>query len=251
MDGAALHRAFDSLWWRLYGDLDGAVRERRGDLTLYLYPTMPIPQFNGAWVEEDSAAAVEALPKAIADVEAAGAHAWVQTRSRQERARQAALGLGLTYVERVPAMLARKDEFLQPPCEIEIEYVGEADFDEVTALAAGAFGLPDDVFALFNRLVWPLDGLSWYLGRAGGEIVSTSVGAVADGAVGIFNVATSPQHRGQGYGAALTARAARDGFDAGAEFAYLQSSELGHGVYRRLGFRDVEEYLLLTRPLAA
>ena len=34
----------------------------------------------------------------------------------------------------------------------------------------------------------------------------------------------------------------------GAELAYLQSSAMGHGVYRRLGFRDVEEYCLLTRP---
>jgi hypothetical protein len=40
----------------------------------------------------------------------------------------------------------------------------------------------------------------------------------------------------------------RDGFAAGCELAYLHSSEVGHGVYRRLGFRDVEEYTLLTRP---
>ena len=33
------------------------------------------------------------------------------------------------------------------------------------------------------------------------------------------------------------------------EFAFLQSSEIGHSVYRKLGFRDVEEYVLLTRPL--
>jgi hypothetical protein len=43
----------------------------------------------------------------------------------------------------------------------------------------------------------------------------------------------------------------RDGFEAGSELAFLQSSEIGHGVYRRLGFRDVEEYVLLTRPFAA
>ena len=40
----------------------------------------------------------------------------------------------------------------------------------------------------------------------------------ADGATGICNVATPPQHRGRGYGAALTARAVRDGFEAGSEF---------------------------------
>jgi hypothetical protein len=43
----------------------------------------------------------------------------------------------------------------------------------------------------------------------------------------------------------------RDGFNGGSAFAFLQSSGLGHGVYERLGFRDVEEYVLLTRPVSA
>jgi hypothetical protein len=53
------------------------------------------------------------------------------------------------------------------------------------------------------------------------------------------------------YGAALTWRVARDGFDAGSELVLLRSSELGHGVYRRLGSRDVEECVLLTRTFPA
>jgi predicted GNAT family acetyltransferase len=57
-----------------------------------------------------------------------------------------------------------------------------------------------------------------------------------------------PDHRGRGHGAALTARVVQHGFADGARLAFLQSSLLGHSVYRRLGFRDVEEYTLLTRP---
>jgi predicted acetyltransferase len=68
------------------------------------------------------------------------------------------------------------------------------------------------------------------------------------GATGVFNVATPRQHRGRGYGAAVTARAVRDGFRAGASLAFLQASDAGFGVYRRLGFRHVEDYVLLTRP---
>ena len=87
-----------------------------------------------------------------------------------------------------------------------------------------------------------------YVGRVDGRDVSTAVGFTSGDAVGIFNVATPPEHRGRGYGAALTAAAAAEGFAAGAEFAWLQSSALGLPVYRRLGFREVETYVLRSRP---
>jgi predicted GNAT family acetyltransferase len=88
----------------------------------------------------------------------------------------------------------------------------------------------------------------WYVGRSGGAIVSTALGFTCEGSTGVFNVATPSEHRGRGYGAALTSRVLRDGFEAGSKFGFLQSSAIGHGVYRRLGFRDVEEYTLFTRP---
>jgi hypothetical protein len=44
----------------------------------------------------------------------------------------------------------------------------------------------------------------------------------------------------------VTAHAVRAGFEAGASFAHLRSSELGYGVYRALGFQQVCEYRLLT-----
>jgi ribosomal protein S18 acetylase RimI-like enzyme len=93
-----------------------------------------------------------------------------------------------------------------------------------------------------------MQGARWYVGRIDGRIVATALGLTAGGATGIFNVATKPEHRRRGYGSALTLRAARDGFADGAELAYLQSTPDGHVVYRRLGFREVDEYVVLSRP---
>ena len=93
-----------------------------------------------------------------------------------------------------------------------------------------------------------LDGVSCFVGRVDGEVVATALGITIDDVTGVFNVATMPDHRGRGHGAALTARVVRDGFERGARLAFLQSSALGHRVYQRLGFRDVEEYVLLSRP---
>ena len=66
--------------------------------------------------------------------------------------------------------------------------------------------------------------------------------------VGIYSVATPAAHRGRGYGGALTAWATAHSFAAGATFAYLQSSEIGVSVYRRIGFRQVDMFAVYTRP---
>lgn len=128
----------------------------------------------------------------------------------------------------------------------------DRDADEANTLLAGCFGAPKALFDQFWSHLRELPDASWYIGRdAKGVIVSTALGLRSDSATGIFNVATPPEHRGHGYGAALASRAVRDGFNGGSAFAFLQSSGLGHGVYERLGFRDVEEYVLLTRPVSA
>jgi len=111
------------------------------------------------------------------------------------------------------------------------------------SIASDGFEVPP---ALFEKLMtedaFALPGLRAYVGDASGEPVSTAVAIVEGDHVGIYNVATPHAWRGRGYGAAVTAHAVLDGFAAGASFALLQSSEPGFGVYKRLGFRTVEDW---------
>jgi ribosomal protein S18 acetylase RimI-like enzyme len=243
-----MQRALESVFERLYGVFDGARFEWRSDLVFALLPGVPIPQFNGAWVCEDSDAAAGALAGAVAEVEAAGEWPWVQTRSGHNRTRQAALALGLTHTERIPGMAVRQDGFVEASAELEIGLILDQEIDEANVLLATCFEAPFELFDRFSRVVTQVPEARWYVGRADDAIVSTALGFTLAGATGIFDVATPSEHRGRGYGAALTSHALRDGFDAGSEFGYLQSSTIGHGVYERLGFRDIEEYTLLTRP---
>jgi predicted GNAT family acetyltransferase len=120
--------------------------------------------------------------------------------------------------------------------------------DAVNDILAVSFAVSKEFFEMFSAFLASFEESFVYVGRVGGEIVSTALAFTVDGATGVFDVATPPAHRGRGYGAALTARVARDGLAAGSELAYLQSSDVGYGVYRGLGFRDVEQYVLLTRP---
>ena len=247
-DGLAAHRALVELWARLYGEIDGARFDPRLDLIVAVCPGFSLPPFNGVWVEEDSDEAVDALPAAIAEVEAAGERPCVQCRSRQMRTAAAARALGLTHVELLPAMTVRRAELADTGVALDVALVSRDLRDESVDVLAAAFGEPRAFFARLSEAVESLSGARWYASRLDGAIVATALGLTLGDATGIFNVATAPEHRGRGYGGALTVRAARDGFASGAQFAYLHASPMAYGLYRRLGFHDVEEYAVFTRP---
>jgi GNAT superfamily N-acetyltransferase len=248
-EATAAQRALEAVWSRLYAEVDGARFERRGDLLFALYPPFPIPQCNGPWVVEDTQAAVDALAETIAEVEASGAWPWVQTRSGHDRTRRAAVELGLTELETLPGMVMRPGELAAPSDGgLAIDFIAGDEIATANAVLAASFGAPKELFDAFSAVFTKVEEASWYVGRIGDEVVATALGITLDNVTGVFNVATKPEHRGRGHGAALTARVVQDGFAGGAKLAYLQSSAMGHGVYRRLGFRDVEEYVLLTRP---
>ena len=75
--------------------------------------------------------------------------------------------------------------------------------------------------------------------RVDGRPVSTSLGFVGGGAVGLYGVGTVPDARGRGYGSAVTLAAMDWGRAKGADLAILHATELGEPVYRRLGFEAV------------
>jgi ribosomal protein S18 acetylase RimI-like enzyme len=90
-----------------------------------------------------------------------------------------------------------------------------------------------------------------YVGLVQGEGVTAGIGYQTGSEVAIFNVVTPPAHRRRGYGGAITAHAVREGFANGANLAWLQTSELGESVYRRLGFRHTVMHFMLSRPRAS
>jgi len=59
-----MHQALEEAFDRLFSVFEGSRFERRSDLVVTLLPGIPIPQFNGAWVCEDSESAAAALPEA-------------------------------------------------------------------------------------------------------------------------------------------------------------------------------------------
>lgn len=248
-DAKRLHDAVRSAFEQMCGLFDDARYERREGYDLIAFPPIPLALFNGVWPLDDSA--VETLPAALAELEEAGLPCSVQVRRGRTPAFEAeARRLGFTKETELPGMAAGADDLLpaEPDGLAVTRVQAPEDLGDALEVAIAGFAAPPEMMApLYTPHVLALHGLSLYLGRAGGAPVSTSIGLAIDGTVGIFNVATPPDHRGRGYGAALTAEAARGGFATGADLAWLQASAMGHPVYQRLGFHDVETYVLLTR----
>jgi hypothetical protein len=115
---------------------------------------------------------------------------------------------------------------------------------EVHAITGSiGFDMPE---AVFRQISTPAHlrtpGTRAYIGTADGVPVTTGMGSTVGAAAGVFNIGTPQEFRGRGYGAAVTARVAMDGLVAGAEWAFLQSSEAGYRVYQSIGFETMERW---------
>jgi ribosomal protein S18 acetylase RimI-like enzyme len=157
---------------------------------------------------------------------------------------------GLDYTEAIPGMAAdllALNEGLPTPSGLTIVSVGDKEMlaQWVNAALIG-FQLPDNsqsaCFDLFADLGFGLP-LRNYVGLLDGKPVAASQVFLAAGVAGIYWVTTVPEARQQGIGTALTLAPLREAREMGYRIGILHPSEMGVGVYRRLGF---EEYCKLS-----
>ena len=229
-----------------------ALTRTLGDADL-LITGAPIPQLNGVLTLRTSVSAADV--RELLDIVALRniPHS-VQIRPGCTRDLvELVKARGMVQGEPVPLMAMRSasahlKEMATPP-GLTVRMLIPAEAAIHSAIAAEGFGSPPELFeALISPTLLARPGYRAYVGTVDGKDVATSIGFTGGGHVGIFDVATPPAYRGRGYGSAVTARATLDGFEAGASFAYLQSSPMGLKIYERLGFETLERWSVWITP---
>ncbi len=204
-----------------------------------------LPTLNGVWAH-----GTDVSPDVIGDlldrVAATGLPHCLQVRpAASDLLAGLVAARGMTPAGNVPLMALAGPARLTaaPPAGLTFRELVPDEAHVHAEMTAAGFELPLEPF---RQLVTPAmlsaPGARCYLGEVDGRAVTTGLSHTSGAYAAIFNIATLPAYRLRGYGAAVTARAVADGIAAGAEWSWLQASEAGYPVYRRLGFRTVEDW---------
>lgn len=233
---------------------DAAMVKTAGDASL-LITGVPLATLNGVLTDRVTATAADV--GALLDIVALTSlpYSIMIRPGCKNEVIELAKQRGMVEDESIPLMAMhlteRVREFAQHP-DLSIRTLKPDEAGVHAALAAEGFDAP---LEMFERLITPAvlaqPGCYAYVGSVNGRDVVTAFGCTIGDHVGIFDVATPAAHRGRGYGTAITARAALDGLNSGAKFAYLQSSPAGFRIYERLGFRTLETWAVWVTPGSA
>jgi GNAT superfamily N-acetyltransferase len=156
---------------------------------------------------------------------------------------------GFTPDDDPPGMAVVMDELRAPGCplgvpaQVQVVPVADAETLRVWCQVFGSgYELPPEMAGQFADLIMAMGlqgGLQHYLAYQNGIPVAASSLWLAAGVAGIYNVATIPEARRQGIGAAVTIAPLQAARALGYRAGVLQSSQAGFGVYQQLGFRHV------------
>jgi len=247
---------------RFFGEATGTGDVRTLDRTVAMYSGLEYGVFNIALLTRPATANDGGLDAPLAE-----AAQYFKPRSKRwsfwlcedlldaptrRKTRQICNDYGLRPISYPPGMMASK---LLPPArplpKIECRPVSDdktrCAFAEITSIC---FEIPPGIATAVYAPESAWNGAyRGFVGMVGGRPVAIAAMVQAAGALGIYSLATIPAERHQGYGEALLRAAAEASRPkTSIEPFILQSTEAGHSLYRRMGFRDVTKFTVyLTR----
>jgi GNAT superfamily N-acetyltransferase len=206
---------------------------------------LPVPIFNPAFVTAEPDDATRFVAELHAHYEAVGVPFALWFRDAVAPTLAAACqAAGLIEHWQPPLMVMDPIRPSPPsPDGLEIVVLDESTVRDYCDVLAAGFGMPVELArSAFSSSVLGIDGFTGLLALFEGVPVATSASFVAAGLAGVYNVATVPEHRGKGVGAAITWAAIEAGAATGATCSILQASSDGAPVYTRMGYDTPDRY---------
>jgi GNAT superfamily N-acetyltransferase len=151
---------------------------------------------------------------------------------------------GLRLTAEMPGMIACSlDSPARDLPRVEFRRVeNEPTLGDFRAIGSHCFHVPKAWFAeVFDQTLRDRAFVCW-VGYDNGVPVSTAASVNSGDTVGIYNIATSPGHRGKGHGEAITRHAIAAALPA--HRVILQATAQGLSLYRRMGFDAVTRILV-------
>ncbi len=218
------------------------------------YSGLPAPVFNGVvsinMTSEDVQSTVEDL-QAKLNRKGGPAMWWVGPQTTPENIDALLEQYGLQPAGESPNMIVALAALRSMQSDIEnfrIEKVNKVNNPEGQALwaqtTARGFGVPDPVGAEIAGLEATFTNPYYkaahhYIGYLDNVPVASSSMVLDSGVAGIYAVATAPEARRKGIGAAMTRLPLLEAKEMGYHVGILQASAMGYPVYERLGFQEV------------
>jgi len=173
------------------------------------------------------------------------------TPEERRRARVALATRGLRLTMEAPGMIA--PAVIEPAAALpHLTAVRVGDFRtrrHFSQVMSAAFGVPidmsEDVYC--SESLWRSAMVGW-IGYWRGEPVTTAVAIPTSDSIGMYAVATQPQHQRKRYAEAIMRHAiAEASIQVGITRTILQSSNAGFPLYVRMGYRAITRYFVYIK----
>lgn len=173
---------------------------------------------------------------------------WLMTTAVRRKLSRACDSVGLRLSSELPGLKAEQlamPSRAMPPMEAR-RVDSESTLQDFRAIGATCFHVPVAWFCeVFDQSITAGGPFVCWVGYRDGEPVATAATVFAEGAIGVYNVATMPGWRRRGYGEAITRHAIdAAGHEHGCARVVLQSTSEGLGLYQRIGFEPVTRVLV-------
>jgi ribosomal protein S18 acetylase RimI-like enzyme len=206
-------------------------------VTAAIVPAVPERSVFNAVTYDASDALTAALPDLAREYDEAGIEAWtVWVLHGDQRVADALEDAG-HVLDATPEEMARRLEETERPSPDPLgDWTRHGDIADVAWINDEAYPFEGGPF---SRGWQQAPEVHLYVARVDGSPAACLLAHDHEGDCGIWAVATVPEARGRGLTTALLAHAMVDARERGCETSSLEATQMGRGVYERLGYKPL------------